>query len=266
MKLRKRFGQHFLEPAWVTRLVHAVAPTPEDTVIEIGPGGGAVTLALAPRVRRLIAIEIDRDLADALEPRLPPNASLVRADVLDVDLGALCDGLGAGPVRVVGNLPYNISSPILFALLAAHDGGRRVSDATLMLQREVAVRLAAAPGGGDYGVLAVQAALTADVRLLLELPPGAFRPPPQVHSAVVRLDFHDPRPAVADLARFTAVVRGLFSQRRKTILNGLRHATSLDTLAARQVLEAAGIDPMTRPEQVAAETLVRLVNSLPAGA
>lgn len=263
MKLRKRFGQHFLEPAWVTKLVAAVAPAPGDTVIEIGPGGGALTFALAPRVGRLVAIEVDRDLADALEPQLPANASLIRGDVLRIALAELCDRAGPGPVRVVGNLPYNISSPILFSLLAAHNGGRRISDATLMLQREVAVRLAAVPGGGDYGVLSVQAGLTADVRLALELPPGAFRPPPRVHSAVVRMNFHAPRPPVDDLARFTTVVRALFTLRRKTILNGLKHAVGVDAGAARAALDAAGIDPGVRPEQVDIATLVRLVNALP---
>ncbi|MGE0392624.1 MAG: 16S rRNA (adenine(1518)-N(6)/adenine(1519)-N(6))-dimethyltransferase RsmA [Vicinamibacterales bacterium] len=262
---RKRFGQHFLEPAWVAKLVTVVAPDPGDTVVEIGPGGGALTLALAPRVGRLVAIEVDRDLADELEPRLPANASILRADVLTLDLAALCSAYGPRPVRVVGNLPYNISSPILFGLLAAHGDGKHISDATVMLQREVAERLAARPGGGDYGVLAVQAGLTADVRLAFELPPGAFRPPPKVHSAVVRMDFHEPRPPVADPARFTSVVRALFTQRRKTILNALKHAAALDGPEARAALDAAGIDPAARPEQVDVATFVRLVAALPAG-
>jgi 16S rRNA (adenine1518-N6/adenine1519-N6)-dimethyltransferase len=263
MKLRKRFGQHFLEPAWVAKLVAAIGPRPDDTVLEIGPGGGALTLALAPLVARLVAIEVDRDLADALEPHLPPHASLLRADVLSVDLAALCHGLGPGPVRVVGNLPYNISSPILFALLAAHGDGRRISDATVMLQREVAHRLAARADGGDYGVLAVQAGLTADVRLVLELPPGAFRPSPRVHSAVVRMDFHEARPAVADPARFADIVRAIFTQRRKTVLNGLKHAAGLDTASAHALLTGAGIDPAARPGQLDVATLVRLVDLLP---
>lgn len=261
--LRKRFGQHFLEPAWVTKVVAAVAPQPDDTVIEIGPGGGALTLALAPFVKRLIAVEIDRDLAAALEPRLPPHVTLLRGDFLRLDLPALLRELGSAPVRVVGNLPYNISSPILFGLLAAHDDGRLIADATVMLQREVADRLAARPGTPDYGVLALQAALTADVALALELPPGAFRPPPKVRSAVVRMCFHAPRPAIANLPRFTEVVRGVFTQRRKTLLNALRHATGLDAERARSLIMGAGIDPLARPEQVDLEHFVRLVNSLP---
>ena len=204
--LRKRFGQHFLEPAWVAKLVAVVNPRPDDTVLEIGPGGGALTLALAPHVGRLIAVEIDRDLADDLEPRLPGNVTLIRGDILQLDLATVCAETGTTAIRVVGNLPYNISSPILFRLLAAHDAGRRIADATLMLQREVADRLAAPPGSGDYGVLSLQAALTADVELALELPPGAFRPPPKVRSAVVRMHFHAARTPVDDAERFTEVV------------------------------------------------------------
>ena len=261
MRLRKRFGQHFLEPAWVRKVVDAIAPGPDGSMLEIGPGGGALTLALAPRVSRLMAVEIDRDLADALEPRLPPHVTLVRGDFLKMDLAALCATMPR-PVRVVGNLPYNISSPILFRLLAAHDEGRLIADATLMLQREVAERLAASPGGAEYGVLALQAALTADVTLRLALPPGAFRPPPKVESAVVHLAFRPPAEPV-DAARFERIVRGAFTQRRKTILNALRHATGLDAARVAAVLARAGVAPDRRPQTLTLHELVTLVAGMP---
>lgn len=261
MRLRKRFGQHFLEPAWVRKVVEVVAPGTDGTMLEIGPGGGALTLALAPRVSRLVAVEIDRDLADALEPRLPPHVTLVRGDFLKLDLAALCATLPR-PIRVVGNLPYNISSPILFRLLAAHDNGLLIADATLMLQREVAERLAARPGGAEYGVLAVQAALTADVTLKLALPPGAFRPPPKVHSAVVHLAFRPPAEPVETI-RFARIVRGTFTQRRKTILNALRHATGLGTADIAAALARAGVAPDRRPQTLTLHELVALVAGMP---
>jgi 16S rRNA (adenine1518-N6/adenine1519-N6)-dimethyltransferase len=166
-----------------------------------------LTLALAPLVGRIVAIEIDRDLAAALPAVAPDHVRVVPSDFLDVDLDAVLAG-ERQPVRVIGNLPYNVSSPILFRLLAAHDGGRRISDATLMLQREVADRLVATPGSGEYGVLAVQVALHADVERLLVLPPGAFRPPPKVTSAVVRLRFHPPAVDVGTTVVFERIVRG----------------------------------------------------------
>ncbi len=192
VKARKRFGQHFLEPAWVTKLVNALDARPDETWVEIGPGRGAITVPLAARVGRLLAIEVDRDLAAALRERALPALTLREADVLDVDLAAaVAEWQGhpmdaAHPVRIVGNLPYNISSPILFRLLALAAATGGVTDATLMLQREVADRLTAQPGTGEYGVLAIQTALHADVSRVLALPPGAFRPPPKVSSAVVR--------------------------------------------------------------------------------
>src|SRR5688572_7143767 len=154
-RARKRFGQHFLEPAWVVRLVDALSPLATDTFLEIGPGRGALTRVLAPRVRRLVCVEIDRDLAAALRADAPPNVEVVTGDFLDDGLGvdAATSGPMEGgsplPVRVVGNLPYNVSSPILFRLLQSAEEGRRLRDATVMLQKEVADRLTAPPGGGD---------------------------------------------------------------------------------------------------------------------
>src|SRR5262245_51194360 len=144
-RAKKQFGQHFLEPAWVARLLEAIRPAPTDRFLEIGTGRGALTLPLAARVARLVGIEIDRDLARDLAPRLPPHAGIVQADVLDVDLRRLLQGVIL-PVRVVGNLPYNIASPILFRLLGAADEGKVFTDASLMLQAEVVDRITAVPG------------------------------------------------------------------------------------------------------------------------
>jgi len=167
---RKRFGQHFLEPAWVDKLLHVLAPSSNDTFLEIGPGRGALTTALAPRVRRIVAVEIDRDLAAALPGMIPANVDVVTGDILSVDLDELLRDQPK-PLRVVGNLPYNISSPILLRLLREADEGKAFSDATLMLQKEVADRLVAVPGSSSYGTMALQAGLAADVEPLLALPP-----------------------------------------------------------------------------------------------
>lgn len=254
---RKRFGQHFLEAAWADRVVAAIAPGAQDRFLEIGPGPGALTLRLAPRVRELIAVEIDRDLAARLTPRLPAQARVIEADFLSLDLRPFVD---AGPLRVAGNLPYNISSPILFRLLAASRDPGGLIDATIMLQLEVADRLVARVGTGDYGVLTVLIALYADVQRLLVLPPGAFRPMPKVRSAVVRLVFRRPTVRLTDEVGFARMVRTLFMQRRKTVLNALRpYAVPVGADPAR-ALSAAGIDPRARPETLDLETLARLAN------
>ena len=259
--MRKRFGQHFLEQVWVDKLIRAVQPSPDDAFLEIGPGRGALTTALAPLVGRLIGVEIDRDLAAALQARVPPHVQVVASDFLDVDLDALLASERL-PVRVIANLPYNVSSPILFRLLAAHDEGRRFSDATLMLQREVADRLVASPGSREHGTLAIHAALHADVGRLLTLPPGAFRPPPKVTSAVVRLRFHPSTVDVGDPAVFERVVRGVFLQRRKTLGNALKPVADSFDRSAAQVLQQSGIDGGRRPETLSVEELARLAVAL----
>lgn len=254
---RKRFGQHFLEKAWVDKLIASLQASPADTFLEIGPGRGALTKPLAPLVRQLIAVEIDRDLAAELPEHVPQNVRIVAGDFLDVDLDeALQDA--PRPVRVVGNLPYNVSSPILFKLLHAADGGRRFADATLMLQKEVVDRIVASPGTGEYGTLAIQAGLLADVQRLLTLPPGAFRPPPKVTSAVVRLRFHPPSADVGDHATFEKVVRGLFLQRRKTLLNALKPVAAALDRSAPELLARAGLDGSRRPETLAIAEMARL--------
>jgi 16S rRNA (adenine1518-N6/adenine1519-N6)-dimethyltransferase len=258
---RKRYGQHFLEAAWVAKLIDAVGAQPDDVFIEIGPGRGALTRPLAERVARVIAIEIDRDLAAALPSRVPANVDVITNDILRVDLEALLPHQ-SGPVRVIGNLPYNVSSPILFALLHAADHGARIGDATLMLQKEVADRLVAVPGTGEYGALAIQVALVADVERLLSLPPGAFRPPPKVRSAVVRLRFRPPLIEVGDPGTFERLVRGLFLQRRKTLLNALKPVADSLGKTAKTVIEQSGLDPTRRPETLTLAELSRLARAV----
>jgi 16S rRNA (adenine1518-N6/adenine1519-N6)-dimethyltransferase len=245
----------------VARLIAAVGPNSNETFIEIGPGRGALTAPLAERAGKVIAVELDRDLAATLAPRVPQNVRLVQADFLDADLPQLLQGEHP-PVRVVGNLPYNVASPILFRLLDAADEGRLLRDATLMVQREVADRIVAAPGGGDYGAMSIQVQLVADVERVLSLPPGAFRPPPKVHSAVVQLRFRPPRVDVGSREVFERVVRGLFLQRRKTLANALKPVAASFGHSSLGVLQKAGLDGGRRPETLSLEDIARLAQAV----
>ena len=256
MRSRKRFGQHFLEPAWADKLVAAVAATPDDTFLEIGLGRGALTSRLAPQAKQIIAVEIDRELADAVAS-YPPNVRIVEGDALEMDLASLVAAV-LGPVRVVGNLPYNVSTPILFAVLDGADEGRRFADATLMLQKEVVDRLVSGPGSGTYGTLAVQAGLVSEATRLLTLPPGAFRPPPKVTSAVVRLRFRPATVDVGDRKAFARVVRGVFLQRRKTVANALKPVARSFGVSALELLAKTGLDGSKRPEELTIEEFSRL--------
>lgn len=263
---RRRFSQHFLEPAWVGPVVAAIQPEPHDLILEIGPGTGRLTFALAARVARLVAVEIDRTLAARLSGALPSNAAVVTADVLDADLAglmrsqaAMLPNPDAARARVVGNLPYGITSPILFRLLALQSGFP-CHDAVLMLQREVADRLAAKPGTSDYGVLTVMVQLRASVEKVLVLPPGAFRPVPAVSSAVVRLRFQPPRVAMQDPAVFERLVRSVFMQRRKTLSNALKRFAAGTPLPAGEALQRAALDGRRRPETLEILELARLAD------
>ena len=255
IRAKKKYGQHFLQGAWADKLVDAIRPASDDRFIEIGPGPGALTLRLAPRVRALTAVEVDADMVATLSPQLPPNVMLVEADFLEADLAALA---GDGPVRIAGNLPYNVSSPILFRVLGLHRTRGGVRDATFMLQREVAERIEAPPGGKEYGVLSILVQLHADVRRLLTLPPGAFRPQPKVHSAVVQLTFRPPAVALGDEGLFEAMVRSMFTQRRKTLSNALKPFAETRGRTAAEALASAGIDPSRRPETLQLTEIARL--------
>jgi 16S rRNA (adenine1518-N6/adenine1519-N6)-dimethyltransferase len=260
MVVRKRFGQHFLEPAWVRKLVDAIAPAPTDVFVEIGPGRGAITRPLAAAARRVIAIEVDRDLAAELARTAPPNLTVVTGDVLESDFAALLpDPHEALAIRVAGNLPYNISTPILGALLAARAADERLTDATLMVQREVAERLAARPGTGEYSVLSVLVQREARIEKVLDLPPGAFRPPPKVHSSVVRLTFES-RPAPP--LHFAPIVRAAFQMRRKTLANALSPYARTFELDLASGLSRSGIDGRRRPETLSIDEFERLAGML----
>jgi 16S rRNA (adenine1518-N6/adenine1519-N6)-dimethyltransferase len=248
-------GQHFLEAAWADKVVDAIGPMPADRFVEIGPGPGALTVRLAPRVAHVTAVEVDAAMIGALTPRLPPNVDLVHRDFLQFDLA---DVSAAHPIRVAGNLPYNVSSPILFHLLSAYRQGGRIIDASVMLQLEVAERIEAAPDTREYGVLSILVQLHADVRRLLTLPPGAFRPMPDVRSAVLRLAFHPPVHEVGDHHTFETLVRTMFMQRRKTLLNALRPFAETRGGRPGAVLESAGIDGRRRPETLTLAELARI--------
>jgi 16S rRNA (adenine1518-N6/adenine1519-N6)-dimethyltransferase len=212
----RRLGQHFLRPASVERLVAAIAPRPDETFLEIGPGRGALTLPLAARAGRVVAVEIDEALASRLSQQAPPNVTIVHGDALAVDLASLVPP-GA---RVAGNLPYYISSPLLRRLL---DLRGRVRDLHVMVQEEVARRVASPPGSKEYGILSVLFALWADLDIPLRFPPGAFEPPPKVHSAVLRVRFRaEPRAQVPDLQAFERLVQTAFTRRRRTLENNLQ--------------------------------------------
>lgn len=239
---RKRFGQHFLHDAGVLeRIVRAVAPGASDHIVEIGPGEGALTRLLLPGVDRLDTVELDRDLAAALPERLgyPEHLHVHSTDALKFDFRAL-----AGPdgIRVVGNLPYNISTPLLFHLF---DQADVISDMHFMMQKEVVDRLTARPGGKQYGRLTVMSQSRCEMWKLFEIGPGAFTPPPKVDSAVIRLRPLPPdagtRALYPDLERITRLA---FGQRRKTIRN------SLKTVLSAPDLERLGIEPSSRPENL----------------
>ena len=261
MRPRKRFGQHFLEPAWVRKVVDAISPQAAETFVEIGPGRGALTLELAARAGSVIAVEIDRDAIADLAPRLPANTRLIEGDVLGMDLAAVVRDLAvAGPVRVAGNLPYYISTPILFRVLAL---ARQVPvvDATLMLQKEVVDRLVASPDTRDYGTLSVFAQLEAATERLLSLPPGAFRPAPKVHSAVIRLRFRPPEVEIGDAMVFERLVRSVFTQRRKTLSNALKPFAALRHQDEAALTEAAGLDGRRRPDTLGLAELAALARA-----
>ncbi len=257
---RRRLGQHFLQPAWVTKLLAVVDPEPDDTFLEIGAGRGALTLSLAQRVARIAAVEIDPRLAANLADRAPARVDVVRADFMALEL----DNLKLPtPARVVGNLPYSIAARILLKLLHFSAHGARLTDATLMLQREVADRVAAAPGSRDWGPLAIATRMHAAARCVLALPPGAFRPMPRVRSAVVQLRFCPPPVQPTDPALFDTLVRAIFTQRRKTALNALRPlATRYSVLPAADIFARAGVDPTRRPEQLDMSNLAELAEVL----
>jgi 16S rRNA (adenine1518-N6/adenine1519-N6)-dimethyltransferase len=256
VQAKKRLGQHFLhDPAVIRRLVHTIRPERTDTMVEIGGGPGALTIPLVEELVRLHVVELDRELAAELPHRVAHPERLVvhQADALRFDFGALATGPRS--LRVVGNLPYNISTPLLFHLLGF---GAAIKDLHVMLQREVVQRMTAGPGGKDYGRLTVMLALWAKSEVCFDVGPGAFTPPPKVWSTLVRLTPHAAPPfAVRDHARFAQLVAHLFSMRRKTLGRALKGRLTAEQIAA------VGIDPVARPETLAPADFARLADLEP---
>ncbi|OGI41968.1 MAG: hypothetical protein A2150_07595 [Candidatus Muproteobacteria bacterium RBG_16_64_11] len=290
LRPKKRFGQHFLRDLRVVEcIVAAFAPRPADHVVEIGPGEGVLTRALVGRVARLDLVELDRDLAAQLAQTYAgaPGVTVHQADALKFDFRAL-----ARPgerLRLIGNLPYNISTPLLFHALEQLDGVREaatapsmargprldsgmesramqqgcgdyglgpISDMLFMLQKEVVDRMAATPGGKDYGRLSVMLQWRARVEKLFDVPPGAFHPPPKVDSSVVRLTPHETPPVdVRDPQRFAAIVRAAFGQRRKVLRNTLKGLVTPETM------ERLGIEPGRRAETLSLGEFAALANT-----
>jgi len=238
--------------------VRAIDPRPGDTFIEIGPGRGALTRPLAARAQQVFAYEIDRDLAAELRTEAIPNVTVVEGDVIKT---LTLQSPSPEPLRVAGNLPYNAASPIMFKLADLFAAGVPIGDATLMLQREVADRLVATPGTREYGVLSVLLQHVATIDILLKLPAGAFRPAPKVLSALVRLRFHPPQPAVASPQAFTGIVRAVFTRRRKTLANALHAVDTAGPGSLGPVLEKAGLDGRRRPETLTLAEFARLADA-----
>ncbi|HCO44109.1 MAG TPA: 16S rRNA (adenine(1518)-N(6)/adenine(1519)-N(6))-dimethyltransferase [Gammaproteobacteria bacterium] len=250
---RKRFGQNFLhDPATIGRIVAALDPRPGEHLVEIGPGRGALTAPVLARTQALTAIELDRDLAVDLTERFQDDGlHLIGADALRFDFSTLAT---AGQrLRVFGNLPYNISSPLLFHLLTYRQA---IADMLFMLQREVVDRIVASPGDADYGRLSVMIQYACAAEALFVVSPGAFFPPPKVHSRMLQLTPYVtlPHPAT-DERRLSDLVQRAFAQRRKTLRN------SVGTLVTAAQFAAAGIDPGLRPERLSVADFVRLANS-----
>jgi 16S rRNA (adenine1518-N6/adenine1519-N6)-dimethyltransferase len=243
-RARKRFGQHFLsDPGIIDAIVRAVHPTADDVIVEIGPGQGAITDALARSAGHLHAVELDRDLVARLRRRYEdnPNVTVHEADALQFDFASLGDR-----IRVVGNLPYNISTPLLFHLLKFRS---RILDMHFMLQKEVVDRMAASPGSKAYGRLGIMLGCHLNIESLFDVPREAFDPPPEVTSAPGTFD-------IQDEAGLSTLVSTAFMQRRKTLRNSLKKSVeAID-------FEAVGIDASQRPEQISIGDYVRLSNHL----
>ena len=239
---RKRFGQHFLHDRNIVEcIIRAIDPRPGDRLLEIGPGYGAITYPLLERCKQMTAVEIDRDLIPQLQKKSETlgELELINADILEFDLDSLP---GDDAYRLVGNLPYNISTPLLFHLL---ESVHRIIDMHFMVQKEVALRIVAGPGDANYGRLSVTLQQRCDCEYLFDVAPTCFRPPPRVNSAVVRmLPLAEPRHDHGDDAVFSSIVQAAFGQRRKTVAN------SLKSLVKRDLFERCGIDPGLRAENL----------------
>ena len=252
---RKRFGQNFLhDPGVIHNIISAIHPQEQEKLVEIGPGKGALTRHLLKACSSLDVVELDRDLIPILQEECSPLGELRihNVDALKFDFSSLTSG--NEKLRVVGNLPYNISTPLIFHLL---EQAAEIKDMHFMLQKEVVERLAASPGGKDYGRLSIMVQYYCEVEKLFTVPPGAFFPPPKVTSAVVRLTpYEKPKVTVKDIALLNRVVTQAFSQRRKTLRNTLKKLIDTETISGLD------IDPSRRPETLSLEEYARLADAL----
>ena len=263
---RKRFGQHFLtQQKTAERIVACAELRPSDVVVEVGPGLGALTRFIVPGVARLHLVEVDRDLAAFLESNLVDpdvRVSFHRQDILRFDFHSVAEREGEGLV-VLGNLPYNISSPLVFRLLESRKWIKR---AVLMVQKEVGERLTAGPGGKDYGVLSVLLGVYAQVQSLFAVGPGQFYPPPAVDSLVVSILFKDLPDSIGPSFGFLrSLVNTSFQKRRKTLFNSLKGFSGIDATLLQNALRLTGVDPRRRPETLSAEEFVFLAEALETG-
>ena len=256
---RKRLGQHFLVDRRVLeRIADAVAPTSTDTVVEIGPGRGALTDLLAARAGRVVAIELDRDLVPYLRDRYAAagNVEIIEHDVLDL---TLADAAGTADFLLAGNVPYYITTPILFHALTPP----RPRRAVFLVQREVADRVAASPGSKTYGALSVNVQAVANAEVVARVPAGAFRPPPSVESAVLRVTPRvDPAVPPPMETAYRRLVQDAFGLRRKQLRRVIRTVARVDVDRAERMLDRAGIDPATRPESLTPEDFARLLSAI----
>jgi len=251
---RKRFGQHFLhDRSVIDRILRAIDPQPGQNLLEIGPGQGALTYPLLQRCARLIAIELDRDLVPILEQHAAGLGQLevINADILKFELKSIAT---REKFRLVGNLPYNISTPLMFHLL---ESSRLIEDMHFMVQKEVAQRIVAGAGDASYGRLSVMLQFQCNCQYLFDVAPGCFKPPPKVDSAVIRLiPLENPAQHIDDYARFSSIVQSAFGQRRKTISN------SLKSILDRETIKACGIDPGLRAENLDIADFAKLSRAL----
>ncbi|MBW1991075.1 MAG: ribosomal RNA small subunit methyltransferase A [Deltaproteobacteria bacterium] len=267
LKPKKSLGQHFLiHTHQARRIIQALALTPQDTVVEIGPGLGALTVLLAEQAREVVALEVDRTLAAYLSRELfaaTPKVRIIQEDVLKFDLLRLCRETGQ-PLKLVGNLPYHITSPLLFKLMEEKEA---LSLAVLMVQEEVGHRLLAGPGSRDYGILSILAQYHFCLSRLFSLGPGNFYPSPQVNSVVLKLEPASPEPRAWDEGTLHRVVKLAFSRRRKTLKNTLAGQAAALGLSPEQALDLmleAGIDPGHRAETLEVAQFVDLSNRIQA--
>lgn len=251
-RAKKRFGQHFLtDPSVIDAIVGAITPTSDDLIVEIGPGLGAITMPISKRCGQLHAIELDRELAASLQKRFEAmeHVSIHEADALNFDFSSLGSSL-----RIIGNLPYNISTPLLFHLLKHRAA---IADMHFMLQKEVVDRMAASPGSKAYGRLTIMLGSLLDIEALFDVDRLAFEPAPKVTSAIVRLTpMHEEQVRIRDFGLLSRLVATAFSQRRKTLRNALKQIATADDLAG------LNIDPKLRPENIAIEDWIALANQL----